>query len=167
MSYPRCVPPASRPPRLRAMSTLALALRAPEPSLPSMAALTSAHHAPSDTFRRAPARRIARVPSGHERRTVSADWTSAAVPATAGAEKLVPEFVSPTTLTPVPLAAISGSSRSPWVDAGLRKIVLPDIAVAVSSWLPTDMLLKPLWLTNSSSGPLPEASMIVGYGERR
>ena len=45
---------------------------------------------------------------------------------------------------PVPFAAISGSSRSPCVDAGLRNTESPDIAAAVSSWLPTASELKPL-----------------------
>ena len=67
----------------------------------------------------------------------------------------------------MPLAAISGSSRSPCVELGLVNTESDAIPPAVSLWLPTVSRLKPLWLTNSSSGPLPAASQIVGYGQCR
>jgi hypothetical protein len=63
---------------------------------------------------------------------------------------LVPLIVSQTAVTPVPFAAISGSSQSPWFVAGLRSTESPDMALAVSLWLPIPRLLYPLWLTYSS-----------------
>ena len=66
---------------------------------------------------------------------------SAVQPAAAGAAMLVPENVSPTVVTAVPLAASSGSSRSLWADAGLRATESLASAAAVSSWLATVRLL--------------------------
>ena len=63
------------------------------------------------------------------------------LPAVAGAAKLVPDMVWLLALTLVPFAASSGSSRSPWVEAGLRNTESPDIVAAVSSWLPIDSVL--------------------------
>ena len=63
-------------------------------------------------LRFAPASRIARQPSGHDFRVASTFWISAAQPAAAGEAMLVPLFVRPTVVTPVPFAEISGSSRS-------------------------------------------------------
>jgi len=81
-------------------------------------------------------------------------------PATAGAAKLVPDSVRPTAVTAVPLAVMSGSSRSRVGDAGLRNTESPDMAPAVSSWLPTTRQLNVLWLTYPSEGGLmPSESM--------
>ena len=83
------------------------------------------------------------------------EWASAAIPATAGDAIDVPLSVRlPTAVTDVPLAAISGISRSPWSLAGLRNTVVDDIDEASSLWLPTVRLLYVLWLTNSSVGGL-------------
>jgi hypothetical protein len=88
-------------------------------------------------LRLAAASMMARQPSGHDFKVASRFCSSATTPAAAGEAMLVPLLVSLTAVTAVPLAAISGNSRSPWVLAGLRNTELPDMAPAVSSWLPT------------------------------
>ena len=90
-------------------------------------------------LRQADASRIARLPSGHDLRVPFAScWVSAATaPATAGAAMLVPERFSPTAAHRVPFAEISGSSRSPCEDDGLRKHVSDARPEAVSLWLAT------------------------------
>ena len=61
----------------------------------------------------APAKRIARQPSGHALSVAEVLCMSAATPAAAGDAWLVPVIVIPSAVTDVPFAAISGSSRSP------------------------------------------------------
>jgi hypothetical protein len=55
-------------------------------------------------------------------------------------------------LSIIPFAEISGSSRSLCVVVGFRNTEDDDMAPAESSWLPTAMLLYPLWFTNSLLG---------------
>src|SRR5665647_1416964 len=153
--------------RAPAICTPALESRAPQPSTPSTPEMRSARQVLPAGLRQAEASRIARQPSGQDLRVGAFCWISAAPPATAGAAMLVPLKVSPTVVTTVPLAAISGSSRSECDELGFLKTVSEAIPEAVSLWLPTLSRLKPLWLTYSVAGPLPEASQIVGYGQCR
>ena len=115
------------------MPTPACASTAPAPSRASTRLTTSCHHVLPRMLRPAAAMRMARQPSGHEHSTPSTSCNRAVTPAVAGAAKLVPDMVWPLADTPVPFAASSGSSRSPWVVVGLRKTESPDIAPAVSS----------------------------------
>jgi hypothetical protein len=132
-SQPRRVPGASRHRRCWAIATPDSASTAPAPSWPSTRLATSCHHVLPLMLRPAEAIRIARQPSGQEHSTPSTSCSSAATPAAAGEAKLVPDMVSVLAETAVPFAASSGSSRSPCVEAGLRKTESPDIAAAVSS----------------------------------
>ena len=66
---------------------------------------------------------------------------SAVTPTAAGEAMLVPLIVRPTVVTDVPFAAISGSSRSPWLEVGFRKTESEDIPPAESSWFPIARLL--------------------------
>jgi hypothetical protein len=75
---------------------------------------------------------------------------------------LVPLFVRCTVVTATPFAAISGSSRSPCDEIGLRNTESEAMAEASSLWLPTVNRLKPLRFTYSVLTPLPAASQIVG-----
>ncbi len=84
---------------------------------------------------------MARQPSGQDFSVEFTFCSSAADPAAAGAAMLVPLLVSPTASTKVPLAQISGSSRSLCGVEGLRKTDEPDMASALSLWLPTARLL--------------------------
>src|SRR3954471_16336519 len=173
-SQPRRVAGASRHRRDCAIATPDAASTAPAPSEASVRERTSCHQVLPEMLRPAEARRIARQPSGHEHNTPSTSCRSAVTPAVAGAEKLVPDIVWPFADTPVPFAASSGSSRSPCVLDGLRNTESPDMAAAVSSWLPTASELKALWLTNLLAGgkilsgsvdqKLPAPWRIVGYG---
>src|SRR5207344_3222871 len=133
-SHPRPVPDAFWERRCLAMLVASSASTAPVPSEASTLARTSCHQVLFETLRLAPARRMARHPSGHDLSVASTFWISAAQPAAAGEAMLVPLMVSPTVVTEVPLAAISGSTRSPCVLDGFRKTESPDIADAVSSW---------------------------------
>src|SRR5205814_2234654 len=152
-SQPRRVPGASRQRRACAIATPDAASTAPPPSEASVRETAPCHHVPPATLRPPEASRIARHPSGHEQSTPTTSWSSEPPPAAAaGAAKLVPDIVWSFAETPVPFAASSGSSRSPWVLAGLRTTESPAIAAAVSSWLPRASELKPLWFTNSSGG---------------
>ena len=111
---------------------LSSALTEPLPSDASTSSMTSSHQVWSTTFRVAPASSIARQPSGQCSSVEFELWISAATPAHAGDAMLVPLLVRFTAVTLVPLAEISGSSRSPWLAFGLRKTELADMAEAVS-----------------------------------
>ena len=84
-------------------------------------------------------------------------------PAAAGAAMLVPLIVSFDAVTPVPFAAISGSSRS--LCAGRSGCGRPSRSPSprrCRRGCATVRLLKPLWLTNSVLEPLPAACRSSG-----
>ena len=89
----------------------------------------------------AAANRIARQPSGHDFSVALVSWMSAvhARGRRRGHARAAHRQLD--AVTPSPLAAISGSSRSLCVDARLRKTESLAATPAVSLWLPTVRLL--------------------------
>src|SRR5215207_144322 len=151
-SQPRRVPGAFRHRRLSVMLRASAASSAPAPSRASTPAATSCHHVPPRTLRLADANSTARQPSGQCSSVGDVPCRSAAAPTTVGDAWLVPVIVIPSAVTATPFAEISGSSRSPWGDDGLRNTDDVAIEPASSSWLPTEIVLYPLWFTYSLLG---------------
>ena len=152
-SQPRRVAGASRQRRCWAIRTLSSALTAPAPS---RASTPAGHIVPPGvvrTLRSAPASRIARQPSGHDSSVADHVLHKRRDPGRRGSGEAGARVGR----------ARGGDALSRWRPAraardrralmsGCRNVDPPAIDPAVSSWLARFSELKPLWLTNSSSG---------------
>ena len=153
-SQPRRVAGASRQRRCWAMRTLSSALTAPAPSRASTPARR--HRSTRCCHGRCgwlPPARSRGSPRAMTRSVPSTSWRSAVTPAAAGVAKLVPESVTPAAETRRFRWPPARAARDRHVStSGSGTSSPPAIAPALSSWLARFRQLKPLWLTNSSSG---------------